>query len=239
MKFQTLLFDYGGTLDTCGMHWAKVLYQAWLTVVPTLAHADFYEAYVYAERQLSKEHAVDERATFLQVLHQKLNLQSTYLRERQSMSFNHALSSELIDTLAHSLDRQVRATMTQAQTLLRDLQPRYQLGLVSNFYGNLSAVLQTYAVQDFFDVVIESAKVGVRKPDARLWQIALEHFHAQPDTTLVIGDSLKNDILPAHSLGCATLWLTQPDSLNTPPVEADKADYIAHTFEDVRQLLLR
>ena len=37
----------------------------------------------------------------------------------------------------------------------------------------------------------------------------------EPQETMVVGDSLKNDILPAHSLGCASAWL-QGSSVNPP-----------------------
>ena len=44
--------------------------------------------------------------------------------------------------------------------------------LVSNFYGNVNAVLRQFGLDGCFSEVIESAVVGVRKPDPEIWRRA-------------------------------------------------------------------
>ena len=78
--------------------------------------------------------------------------------------------------------------------------------MVSNFYGNLPTILRTYGMADLFDAVIESAVVGVRKPDPAIWQLGLDAAGCKPSEAVAIGDSYSKDILPAHSLGCSTIW---------------------------------
>ena len=47
-----IIFDYGGTIDCCGDHWAVILREAYDTLpVPQIPLEDFIEAYVYAERE--------------------------------------------------------------------------------------------------------------------------------------------------------------------------------------------
>jgi len=76
---------------------------------------------------------------------------------------------------------------------------------VSNFYGNLPAVLRDFGLEACFDRVVESARVGVRKPDSAIFRLVLDLYPAlTPADVLVAGDSERNDILPAQSLGMKT-----------------------------------
>ena len=79
--------------------------------------------------------------------------------------------------------------------------------LVSNFYGNVESVLSDFGLRHFFDSIIESAVVGVRKPDPKIFALGVEALGLEPEQVLVVGDSYKKDIVPAESLGCTVLWL--------------------------------
>jgi len=79
--------------------------------------------------------------------------------------------------------------------------------LVSNFYGNVDEVLRDFDLRRYFTGVIESAVVGVRKPDPRIFQLGVVALGLPANEVLVVGDSLRKDILPARSLGCRTAWI--------------------------------
>ena len=51
----TLLFDFGGTLDTAGCHWGKFLWYAYKRNGIPVTEEQFREAYVHAERTLGKQ----------------------------------------------------------------------------------------------------------------------------------------------------------------------------------------
>lgn len=79
--------------------------------------------------------------------------------------------------------------------------------LVSNFYGNVDSVLRDFDLRKYFKGVIESAVVGVRKPNPVIFKLGVDVLEMEPSEVLVVGDSLKKDILPAESIGCQVLWL--------------------------------
>ena len=79
--------------------------------------------------------------------------------------------------------------------------------LVSNFYGNIETVLADFDLLKYFPKIIESAVVGIRKPDPRIFRLGVDALGLPPKEILVVGDSLKKDILPAESIGCRTAWL--------------------------------
>ena len=91
------------------------------------------------------------------------------------------------------------------------------MALVSNFYGNVNAVLREFRLDQFFSAVVESGSEGIRKPDVRLWQKGIDALRRvnpllRPQDITVVGDSMEKDILPARSLGCRTFHVTPADS---------------------------
>lgn len=213
---EALLFDYGGTLDTCGVHWFAVLREAWSTVGLLPDDAMARAAYVFAERRLSEPGQVSAADTFCDVLEKKLRLEITHLCEHGCELPESAHPNAVAERLAARLDAQVRHNLQEVRRLLTRLRERFRLVLVSNFYGNLCAVLNDYGLLGLFDAVVESAAVGVRKPDPAIWRLGVRHAFPECDTThdaalaarcTAIGDSLKNDILPAAVVGCRTIWL--------------------------------
>ena len=79
--------------------------------------------------------------------------------------------------------------------------------LVSNFYGNMPVVLHEFAFDGLFLKVVESAVVGIRKPDPRIFLLGVDALGLKPAEVTVVGDSLDKDIIPAHEAGCQTVWL--------------------------------
>jgi putative hydrolase of the HAD superfamily len=62
-------------------------------------------------------------------------------------------------------------------------------------------------IRQYFRGVIESAVVGVRKPDARIFSLGVIALGLEAESVLVVGDSLRKDIEPARSIGCQTAWI--------------------------------
>ena len=115
----------------------------------------------------------------------------------------HSLRSRLTG----SLYQQVSQTIARSREVLVSLRQSFPLALVSNFYGNMPVVLREFRLDDLFSAVIESAVVGVRKPDERIFQLGVKALRLKPEEVTVVGDSYEKDILPARRLGCQTVWL--------------------------------
>lgn len=212
---KALIFDYGGTLDTNGLHWSHVLWEAYGEVRNHLAEAQglqpltweqFREAYVYGERTLGRLPIIDPQDNFHQVLLKKVQLELQYLLEQGWWQARDTECREVVAAVAGYCNRYVLRHMETSIRLLDDFAQRYVLVLVSNFYGNVRAVLQDYGLHHFVSV-IESAEVGIRKPDPAIYRMGVEAAGEPASACVVIGDSFGKDMVPAHSLGCETVWL--------------------------------
>ena len=194
-----LIFDYGGTLDTGGNHWGQVFWHAYERHQVPVTEAQFREAYVHTERTLGRNPIIRPVFTFRQTLETKLRLQLEYL-EGNSEKYGQVLLDDLYE--------RTKVETAHSCRVLEILKGRgLPMALVSNFYGNMPVVLREFGFDGLFLHVIESAVVGIRKPDPRIFLLGVEALGLKPEEVTVVGDSLDKDIIPAHRAGCQTVWL--------------------------------
>jgi len=225
---QGIIFDYGGTLDSRGVHWSEVLWQGYQDAGVPIDKATFRTAYVEGERALARERIILPQDNFHTLLAKKVELEIGYLPEVPDP----ATRDCWVKHIAAYCDNAARACINEAKPMLEQLHERFPLMLVSNFYGNIDEVLRDYGIRHLFKGIIESAVVGVRKPNPTLFRLGVDVLEMEPDKVLVVGDSLRKDIEPAEQLGCHALWLkgkgwTEDEDKQTHP----------HTITRVAQVL--
>ena len=194
----------------------------------------FRDAYVYGERALAVNPIVTPDFHFEDILREKLILELNFLAgkelletgkddaEKQAKLGNDsdASSESLLLSLSDSEIHQIAVDMAHyinAKTLdllhenkqvLEHLKEAgYPMVLVSNFYGNINQVLKDAEIDGYFKDVIESAVVGVRKPNPAIFALGVCALDLPASQVLVVGDTYGKDIIPAHKLGCHTLWI--------------------------------
>jgi len=91
----------------------------------------------------------------------------------------------------------------EAKSVLGELQGRYKLALISNFDHppHVHRLLDELALRPFFDAVVVSGDVGVKKPDPAIFTPALEQTGLATDEVLFVGDSPEDDIAGAKAAG--------------------------------------
>ncbi|MGB7875357.1 MAG: HAD family phosphatase [Anaerolineales bacterium] len=75
---------------------------------------------------------------------------------------------------------------------LRSLRPDYYVGLISNAWPDLRDYIIEQKFEDAFDHMVISAEVGVMKPEARIYQIALEQAGVSPNEAVFVDDFYEN-----------------------------------------------
>lgn len=200
-----IIFDYGGTIDSRGVHWSEVIWDGYIAAGVPVDKTLFRDAYVFAERELARTRHILPHHTFADLLLIKMRIELQWLADQGHLSAN---AAELwAQPVADYCYNAARSSIADARPVLDALFARFPMVLVSNFYGNVEAVLEDFDFRRYFRSIIESAVVGVRKPDPRIFQLGVDALGLPADQVLVVGDSYKKDILPAESLGCRVAWL--------------------------------
>ncbi len=222
-----VLFDFGGTIDTDGIHWSEKFWELYTQFGVRVRKKEVEEAFVRADELLVRSSELP-RLTFYKTLHRQLTLQFAILRLEEE--------SDLLKQMVDSCYEDVRTTITKAKSILGAVQSRYRLALVSNFYGNLEIVCREFELHPYFDAMIDSAVVGVRKPDPAILKIALRRLGGvAAEASTMVGDSYDRDILPAKGIGCRTIWLRGKSW--TTPSSTDAADYTVIRLAEIREIL--
>lgn len=198
-QVRALIFDFGGTLDVPGRHWAHVISEAYAACGVNVSPTVFRDAYIYGERALALPGAVWSGCTFDELMHAKIRLEMRYLVGEGAVDAAQAVrcAGDVAEYCLARAREGVSATLPVVETLSR----RFRMGVASNFYGNLPVVLRGFGLGRFFDAVADSAALGVRKPDPEIFLAAARMLGVDPEHTAVIGDSIVNDIRPAVRTG--------------------------------------
>jgi HAD superfamily hydrolase (TIGR01509 family) len=96
----------------------------------------------------------------------------------------------------------------------------FRLAIVSNSEGTVEAMLDDVGLRPFFETVVDSGVVGSVKPDAPIFQIALDRLKLAPADAIMVGDSPTADIHGAHAVGLRAA-LVDPHDLY-PWIEAPR-----------------
>jgi putative hydrolase of the HAD superfamily len=96
-----------------------------------------------------------------------------------------------------------------AAEVLRKLQSKYKLGIVSNFAIPECVVklLETHGLDKVFNVVVVSAAVNKRKPSPEIFKQALEKLSVDATETVFVGDTVDADIKGAKDMGMKTIFI--------------------------------
>ena len=241
-----ILFDYGATLDTFGQHWGMVIWHGYEHLGIPVTEAQYRDAYVYGERTLGSKEIIRKTDTFLTTLKVKIDLQFDFLRDSGAWLPESGERTARHDALVEYLYSGLQRNMSHTRQILSQLRDKgIPMALVSNFYGNVETVLEEMQIRDFFCDVIESAQVGIRKPDPRLYALGVETLRKnvmprqmQESDVLVVGDSISKDILPAKSLGCKTSWF-KGEGWKKEPVDETIPDFVITDLQDIIQLTIK
>ena len=144
------------------------------------------------------------------------------------------LAERIVDRF--SVDSQ--KAFDRSHKVLTRLHKSFRLGIISNFYGNLDSVFKSINMDPFFEVLADSHRLGVAKPDPRIFQYALREMELKPEQCLMVGDSLSIDMAGARSVGMPHAWLFGDRFKQGKPADSCcKGDCVLRSLEELAEIL--
>ena len=209
---RTVLFDLGGTLIYFDGAWPDVYLRADEALIDALEGAG-----IHLNRQAFRE---EFRARL-----------KAYYNERESEFIEYTTSFVLKEALASwgylgvpeatirpALDAMYRVSQAHWQveedalpTLAQLIQRGCRLGLISNAGddADVQSQVDQARLRPYFELILTSASLGIRKPNPRIFQLAMRRIDADPGLTVMVGDTLGADILGARNAGIRSIWITR------------------------------
>ena len=208
-ELRAILFDFGGTLDGPGEPWVDRFAATYRESGVAIAGDDLRVAVGYGTRQAYHTPSVPGFSL------------------RQTVAFHVACQFAQLtiedptaaDAITARFVARTEAALAESHALLERLAGRFQLGVVSNFYGNVARILADAGFTHLLATIIDSTVVGVSKPDPRIFALAVERLGVPAAAALYVGDSLEQDIRPAHAAGLRTAWVTPETDRREVPAD--------------------
>jgi 2-haloacid dehalogenase len=194
-RFQVLTFDCYGTL----IDWETGIFSA---LRPILASHNK----PLDDRALLELYADLEAKAEQGAFHPYREVLQTVVR-----GFGTRLEFEPTEDQVRSLPESLATWLPFPDTVesLRKLKSRYKLAIISNVDDDLFATsAPKLAVK--FDHVMTAQQARCYKPSLDIFKLALKRIAVASDRVLHVGQSLYHDVVPATSLGIATVWVNRP-----------------------------
>jgi HAD superfamily hydrolase (TIGR01509 family) len=211
---ESLLFDFGGTLDADGVAWKERFHALYQSEGLDMTAKDFAPAFFAADDALVG--SLPATAGLSETVHAlAANLEAELTRrcagadaagtdeERSEGDRGRRVASRFLS--------EATAALARNRPVLKALSQRRRLGVVSNFYGNLEAVCESSGLAPLFSVMADSQRIGAEKPDPAIFHAALGTLGGTPETSLFVGDSLRRDCEGAHRAGIGFIWIAPED----------------------------
>ncbi len=126
-----------------------------------------------------------------------------------------------------------RRPIADMVALARELAARdVRVGVVSNSEGRVADLLAEIGIADAFEVVIDSARVGIEKPDPRIFALAIDALGGGSGPHVHIGDSWSADVAGALGAGWRAIWFGRRATTSDDPRVA-----VAHDAAETRAAL--
>ncbi|MFQ6065161.1 MAG: HAD family hydrolase [Candidatus Bathyarchaeia archaeon] len=235
MRIKAVLLDFGDTLvgferfdyDAC----LRELHGALLRDGVALPYEDFKRVYFEVRDRLYREteDSLEEHNFCLRVSEALKRFGHTFDPSDHSIvSAVEAFMRLLIDSVA--MDKQVPA-------VLKLLNQRYKLALVSNFGypQTIIQLLNKFDLIGFFDAICVSGQVGWRKPSPKIFQKALNALGVAPSEAVFVGDAPYHDIQGAKRMGMKTVLVKKGSAEGD--VNSGSPDKIISGIEELPQTL--
>jgi putative hydrolase of the HAD superfamily len=118
---------------------------------------------------------------------------------------NHPVSDDLINKLAEDYLKflpEFNQLFDGTFEVLDYLKEKYSLHIITNGFEEIQAhKMKQSGLNRYFDQLITSESVGVKKPNPKVFYYALEKANAKAQESMMIGDSLEADVLGALAIG--------------------------------------
>jgi len=129
-------------------------------------------------------------------------------------------------------------TLPNAHEVLEVLTQRYKLAIICNTNASgerIREILKSAGIERYFDLVLVSSEVGFRKPDERIFRVALENLALQPDEVVMVGNRISADVLGGNRVGMKTVLIKWNNRYReSVTCELDRPTY---TIKSLRELV--
>ncbi|MDE7230152.1 MAG: HAD family hydrolase [Oscillospiraceae bacterium] len=162
------------------------------------------------------------------------NVYETALNFYKQNQKGDSVAAKLLGVSLPVWQKELETLYPDAVQCLEYLSGKYKIGVIANQSLGTEQRLESCGLLQYIDLVVASAEEGVSKPDKRIFEIALDRSGCRACDSVMIGDRIDNDIVPANLLGMHTIWIRQ--SIWRYWKQTNKAEEPDYTVDSLSEL---
>ena len=112
-----------------------------------------------------------------------------------------------------------------------------KIGLISDCFSETVTMWKDISLKSFFDITIFSCTVGLKKPDPRIYRMALEQLNVIPQDCLYIGDGSSHELTGALKVGMHPVWIRIPDETGADNFRIDEESWDGTVISSLKEVL--
>lgn len=203
MGFKAVTLDFGGTLAEGEIDWDE-----YHEAIHSLLRSTGFD--IPLRRVKSSISAALERLRRVREMNKELTLEEVYAYALKRMGI--PPRERLLEDIHNLFRVHFRSTLYPCvEEVLRELAGRYKLSVISNTISDTPRyVLERADLHRYFDLILCSRDMGIRKPDPRIFKYVLELMGVEPSDAAHVGDSLEADVEGAIRTGMTAIWIRSP-----------------------------
>lgn len=222
--FDVLLFDLGSTLIYFEADWPQQVYgQARSALVGYFKSCgieldeDFQEEFSFRLNQYYAERDTE----FIE--YTTAYILRSLLSERGYEDLEDETLHRALRVMYTISEAYWRAEADAIPTLEKLRREGFRLGMISNAADDedVQTLVDNANLRPYFELILTSASAGIRKPNPRIFNIALEKLAIPASRAAMIGDTLGADILGAQNAGIFSIWITRRAQVAANRAHAD------------------
>jgi FMN phosphatase YigB (HAD superfamily) len=125
-----------------------------------------------------------------------------------------------------------------AEPTLKALSKYCEMGIIANQSEDVAELIQKGGFGKFFKVQTISSSVELRKPDSKIFELALKQAGHNAKDCIMVGDRLDTDICPANMLGMTTIRSTNSlFALQVPSKICERPAYTVASLSEIPEIL--
>ena len=196
-NIKAVIFDFGGTIDADGIDWKNRLFDFFVENKIPIDREEAFKAFYKAMSMLDKDSS------------------SRTLSYRQTVDIFIYWSIKNLSIVIENYKKAVVEpfwnssvnTINKNRKIFERLAQKYTLGILSNNFGNCQGWCKEFKIDDFFKIIIDSADVGMEKPDKEIFKLACDKLEITPEEAAYVGDKFEVDMISARELGMLPIWI--------------------------------
>ena len=200
-KIKDIFFDLDHTLWDFDKNSELAFDLVFKKYLPTVNAEAFAKVYAPINQACWKLYQVDK------MTHEELR----YTRLKQSFeALNHPISDEEIDCISEEYIQNLpefNHLFEDAHEVLVYLKQRYNLHIITNGFAQVQYKKMSNAnIEHYFKTITNSEMAGAKKPNAIIFEHALNKAGANKAESIMIGDSFEADIIGAINFGMEAIF---------------------------------